>query len=123
MSIISQQLQKTRLSRAESSNGESGLHPVSAARNTSNPVSRAVGERQLSSSSMSTRFTTPIDEERDDFVFSMEEDEVKSKRNSGGWTYAGSTRSPNIGPIGGIKNGTNGTATSGGGIDGMFGGR
>ena len=134
MSIISQQLQRTRLSRAESSGSESGLHPVSAARVSSNPIgsgaARAglVGERQVSSSSIgnggSGRFTTPIDEEQGDFVFSMEGmedvDEKKGeKRNSGGWTYAGGTRSPHLGAVGGGRNG----ASNGGGVEGIFGGR
>jgi hypothetical protein len=55
-------------------------------------------------------------------------DEKKGeKRNSGsgGWTYAGSTKSPHFGAVGGGKNGastaTNGT--NGTGMDGMFGTR
>lgn len=131
MSIISQQLQRTRLSRAESSGSESGLHPARAA---SNPIGAGrvglTSERQVSSSSIgnggSGRFTTPIDEEQGDFVFSMEGmedvDEKKGeKRNSGGWTYAGSTRSPHLGAIGGTPR--NGTATNGNGMEGMFGTR
>jgi hypothetical protein len=142
MSIISQQLQRTRLSRAESSGSDSGLHPVAATRASSNPIGSgagragAIGERQVSSSSIgnggSGRFTTPIDEEQGEFVFSMEGmedvDEKKGeKRNSGsgGWTYAGSTKSPHFGAVGGGKNGvstaTNGT--NGTGMDGMFGTR
>ncbi|KAH7397732.1 spindle poison sensitivity protein-like protein Scp3 [Cadophora sp. MPI-SDFR-AT-0126] len=96
MFIISQQLQRTRLSRAESSGSDSGLHPT---RISSNPIgsgaarSSLVAERQVSSSSIgnggSGRFTTPIDEEQSDFVFSMEGmedvDEKKGEnRNSGG---------------------------------------
>ncbi|RDW68026.1 hypothetical protein BP6252_09422 [Coleophoma cylindrospora] len=111
MSIIAQQLQRTRLSRAENNATDPGLHPVSAVRNSSNPIgSGRTGERQLSSSSIGTgRFTTPIDEEQGDFVFSMEEDENQSKRNSGGWTYTGGKGSPNLGPIG---NGNKGGTTS-----------
>lgn len=134
MSILSQQLQKTRLERAQSSGSESGLHPVSATRVTSNPTisssgrSTLVGERQVSSSSIgnggSGRFTTPIDEEQGDFVFNMEgmedvDEKTGEKRNSGGW----STRSPHLGAIGGGRNGASTTTTNGGGVDGMFGGR
>jgi hypothetical protein len=123
MSIISQQLQRTRLSRPESGGSESALHPSRVA---SNPIGSGarVGERQVSSSSIgnggSGRFTTPIDEEQG--VFDMEGmedlDDKKEKRNSGGWTYTGSTRGPNLGAIGG-RNGT----TNGNGVNGMFGGR
>jgi len=129
MSIISQQLQRTRLSRAESSGSESGLHPSRA---TSNPISRAdlVAGRQVSSSSIgnggSGRFTTPIDEEQGDFVFSMEGmedvDEKKEKRSSSGWNFS-SARSPHLGAIGGAPR--NGTTNGGsvGGVEGMFGAR
>lgn len=132
MSIISQQLQRTRLSRAESGGSDPSLHP---ARATSNPLgsSQRISDRQVSSSSIgnggSGRFTTPIDEEQGDFVFSMEGmedvDERKGeKRNSGGWTYTNSTRSPHLGAVGGPPKNSNGTqTTSGGGIDGMFGAR
>jgi hypothetical protein len=130
MSIISQQLQRTRLSRAESSSSESGLHP---SRVSSNPIgsgSRA-SERQVSSSSISNggsgRFTTPIDEEQGDFVFSMEgmedvDEKSREKRNSGGWTYPSTTRSPQIGAMGGIRSTVPGS-THGNGAEGMFGGR
>lgn len=121
MSVISQQLQRTRLSRAESTGSDSGLLPPSV-RAASGSISAG---RQASSSG---RFTTPIDEEQG--VFSMEGmedvDEKKGeKRSSGGWTYAGGTSSPNFGPIGNGKNGTNGTTVTNGkgGLDGMFGGR
>jgi len=131
VSMISQQLQRTRLERAVSG-GESGLHSLSS-RATSNPIGSGVprsalmAERQVSSSSIggSGRFTTPIDEEQGDGVFSMEEDldEKKGeKRNSGGWTYAGGTRSPNLGPVGGGRNGVSST-TNDNGVDGMFGAR
>jgi hypothetical protein len=119
MSIISQQLQRTRLARAESSGSETGLHP---GRVSSNPIGTGTRDRQVSSSSIggSGRFTTPIDEEQGDFVFNMEGmedlDEKKGeKRNSGGWTYAGGTRSPHLGAM--SKNGVAGTAN---GVEGMF---
>jgi hypothetical protein len=136
MSIISQQLQRTRLvGRAESNATESGLHP---SRVSSNPIgsvpgrSALAGERQVSSSSIgnggSGRYTTPIDEEQGDFVFSMEGmedvDEKKGeKRNSGGWTFAGGTRSPHLGAIGGSGRNGVGSTTNGGGVEGMFGAR
>lgn len=143
MSIISQQLQRTRLSRAESSGSDSSLHP----RVTSNPIGPGatrtglVAERQVSSSSISNggsgRFTTPIDEEQGDIMFSMEgmeEDEKRGgeKRNSGGWTFAGGTRSPHLGAVGGGRNGIgggggekngNGVRMGVKGVEGMFGAR
>ena len=103
LSVLTQQLQRTRLA-------EEGphLHPnTAAARIPSNggigPVGKErVIERHVSSgsigSSVTGRFTTPIDEEDPAFVFSMEEvDELQGsrlrKRGSGlgvgGWSYAG----------------------------------
>ncbi|KAH8789902.1 hypothetical protein F5882DRAFT_292434 [Hyaloscypha sp. PMI_1271] len=141
MSIISQQLQRTRLSRAESSGSDSGLHP---SRVSSNPIGSGaartglVAERQVSSSSIgnggSGRFTTPIDEEGGDIMFSMEGmDDEKSggeKRNSGGWTFTNSGgRSPHLGVVG-SRNGVSGVAEKNGngngavkGVEGMFGAR
>jgi hypothetical protein len=130
MSIISQQLQRTRLSRAESSGSDSGLHP---SRGATNPIGSGarVGERQVSSSSIgnggSGRFTTPIDEEQGDFVFSMEgmedvDEKSREKRNSGGpWTFPSSTRTTNVGAIG-SRNGAPSTS-NGNSVEGMFGGR
>lgn len=128
MSIISQQLQRTRLSRAELSGSDPSLHP-SAQRLTSNPIGtgarRTDVDRQVSGSSIgpslnTARFTTPIDEEQGDFVFSMEEEEDKEResitRNSGGWNFLVGGRSPHLTANGG-RNGT----TSGGGMEGMFG--
>ena len=114
MSGISQQLQRTRLSRAESTGSDSGLHPSRA---TSNPIGsgpRTVAERQISSSSIggSGRFTTPIDEEQSDFVFKMDgmddEEKKSEKRNSGGWVHPGKPTT---------------STTTGNGLDGMFGSR
>ena len=140
MSIISQQLQRTRLGRAESSGSEPGLYPAVASRITSNPVGTGVKrtdmDRQVSGSIIGTaRFTTPIDEEQGEFVFRMEEEEgqererEKEKRNSGnGWGYrtgAGAgTKSPHLGAVGGRNtNGSNGMSTNGNvrGMEGMFG--
>jgi hypothetical protein len=60
----------------------------------------------------------------------MEEDERRGgeKRNSGGWTFAGGTRSPHLGPVGGGKNGVSGEKNGNGvgavkGVEGMFGAR
>jgi hypothetical protein len=68
-------------------------------------------DRQVSSSSFGTRFTTPIDEEQGDFVFRMEEEgegqEDRSQKrysgNSGVWGLraAAAAKSPGLGPIGG----------------------
>lgn len=94
MSIISQQLQRTRLSRAESNPLDSGLGLVLGAgtvtRNGLIGASREKAaatlmvDRTMSSSSFGTggsgRFTTPIEEhegEGDAGVFSMEEDEER----------------------------------------------
>jgi len=124
MSIISQQLQRTRLSRAESSGNESGLYPITP-RVTGHPLGSTVRrtdmDRQVSSSSIGTgRFTTPIDEEQGEFVFSMDEMEVKEreiekeKRNSGGWGYPVGGRSPHLGASRGkTSNGSNGITANG----------
>lgn len=135
MSIISQQLQRTRLGgRAESSGNDSGLHPLTASRAASSPIGSGpgraglIGERQISSSSIgnggSGRFTTPIDEEQPE-LFTMDgmedvDDRKGEKRNSGGWTFAGGTKSPHLGAMGG-RNGT--STTNGQDIEGMFGAR
>lgn len=82
MSMLSQQLQRSRLEEAAAGSGASGsplLHPSSAARNIA-PLDKGRGmERHISSGSISSsvtgRFTTPIDEEDPDFVFSMEDEE------------------------------------------------
>lgn len=121
MSIISQQLQRTRLARAESNGSDTGLHPNT--RVTSNPISAnsrssLAVDRQISSGSLSNggsgRFTTPIDEEQGDFVFDMEGvDEKNEKRNSGGWTFTSTTKSPNLGAIGGGRSGAPSSALSG----------
>lgn len=121
MSMISQQLSRTRLaSRApDSTNTDAGaipnsnnnaLHPGSA-RHASAPGSTSLN-RALSSASTSTK---RIDEEQADGVFPMEEEEDgQPKRYSGsGWNIQpGDGRSPWLGTIGGGKqvpsNGTEG---------------
>lgn len=119
MSLLSQNFKRTSLS-----SGEPGLYP----RATSNPIgtgSRLAGERQISSSSIgngSGRFTTPIDEEQGEFVFSMDEEEKNGeKRNSGGWAYptTTTTRSPHLGANGSTRNGT----SNGDAVDALFGSR
>jgi hypothetical protein len=133
MSLISRELQRTKLGRADSSGSDSsGLF---ASRVTSNPTPIGSGlgsnlrresvDRQVSVGSIGAgRFTTPIDEEHGEFVFNMEEEEGdkevgsgtgSAKRNSGGpWGYSGG-RSPAMKPREGNGN------VSGGGIEGMFG--
>ncbi|KFY61652.1 hypothetical protein V497_02804 [Pseudogymnoascus sp. VKM F-4516 (FW-969)] len=120
MSIISQQLQRTRLGRAESAGTEPSLLPA-VQRVTSNPIGTPTRpERATSGTSLAAgRVNMPIDEEQGDFVFSMEEEEDKeresSKRSSGGgWNYPVGAKSPHA------NGGRNGT-TSGGGMEGMFG--
>ena len=93
MSMISQQLQRTRLSRAESSEGPPGLHHPGVARHTSNSSNRAV-----SSSSIGT---SRIDEEQPDCIFSLDEEDFNGKRSSGIWSQSSEGKSPNLGPIGG----------------------
>ncbi|PNY24598.1 Protein cps3 [Tolypocladium capitatum] len=94
MSVLSQQLQRSRLD--DSIGGSSPLlHPTTA--RISSGKDRAM-ERHVSSgsisSSMTGRFTTPIDEEDPAFVFSMEEEEDSGsarvrKRASAGLSMGG----------------------------------
>ena len=100
MSVLSQQLQRSRLD--DSTVGSSPLLHPSTAR-ISNSGMGAVGkdramERHVSSgsisSSMTGRYTTPIDEEDPAFVFSMEEEEDSGstrmrKRASAGLSLGG----------------------------------
>lgn len=131
-SIISQQLSRTRLCRAESAGSDGGS--LGASRVTSNPIGtgrRADFDRTISSSSVGTnRFTTPIDEsneEQADFVFRMEEEEDTEKRkrdSGGGWSYPTGGRSPHLGAQNSRKQNGNGappSGLSGGGIAGLFG--
>jgi hypothetical protein len=108
MSILSQQLQRTRLNnRTESSE--------STTRTASNPVGPSARPVMAIDRTISSGSVGRIDEERDDNlgVFDMEEmgehDERKGeKRNSYGWSYANSTRSPNLAAVSKPRNG-NGT--------------
>ncbi|EPE34362.1 CCCH zinc finger [Glarea lozoyensis ATCC 20868] len=112
MSILSQQLQRTRLNnRTESSESQTSRTASNPVGSTSRPAMAI--DRTISSGSIGN--VGRIDEERDDNlgVFDMEEmgdhDERKGeKRNSYGWSYANSTRSPNLGAISKPRNG-NGT--------------
>ena len=71
-SVLSQQLQRTRLSRPESGEGTPSLHPLSG-RHASNP--RTGYDRAVSSSSVNTN---RIDEE---FVFSLDEEDYNTNTN------------------------------------------
>ncbi|KAI9868384.1 MAG: hypothetical protein M1813_005827 [Trichoglossum hirsutum] len=108
MSAISQQLQRTRLSRAESSGNEPGLHPGATSFGSKHSGNSNRLDRAVSSSSIGTsRFVSSIDEEQSDFVFSMEEED-DNKRSSGGWNYPVGGRSPHLGAISSGRNGTSG---------------
>lgn len=114
MSIISQQLQRTRLSGSDPSS-TSSLHPTPASRTPigANAPRSSLGERQPSSNLGSTRFTTPIDEEQGVFNMDGEEDEDVKKGNDKKkdvpWNLndGGSGRSNSLGAIG-TKNGADG---------------
>lgn len=88
MSVLSQQLQRSRLDDGTGSSPSQYLHPTTARLPQSNlaPIGRDRGmERHVSngsiSSSLTGRFTTPIDEEDPAFVFAMEdEDDAPSTR-------------------------------------------
>jgi hypothetical protein len=122
MSVLTQQLQRTRLSDDASSSANSRLHPNAASRHSSGGGMGAIGsgaigkdrdrdrlERHISSGSIGSsnagRFTTPIDEEDAAFVFSMEEEDdspSRRKRISGGglgmggpWSYAAAAKGAN----------------------------
>ncbi|EFY86259.1 spindle poison sensitivity protein Scp3, putative [Metarhizium acridum CQMa 102] len=83
MSVLSQQLQRSRLDDAISGSSSSPhLHPTTARLPSSSlaPIGKdRAMERHVSSGSISSsvtgRFTTPIDEEDPAFVFSMEEED------------------------------------------------
>lgn len=81
MSVLSQQLQRSRLDEGASGSSPH-LHPAPARLSSSTlaPIGKDRGmERHVSSGSISSsvtgRYTTPIDEEDPAFVFSMEEEE------------------------------------------------
>ena len=79
MSVLSQQLQKSRLDDTAGATPSPHLHPTSA--RSLAPIGKDPRsmERHVSSGSISSsvtgRFTTPIDEEDPAFVFSMEEED------------------------------------------------
>jgi hypothetical protein len=113
LSVLTQQLQRTRLGDEGPGGHSPHLHPNTAASLGRIPSNGAIGpvgkererviERHVSSgsigSSVTGRFTTPIDEEDPAFVFSMEEEDEAQitrlrKRGSAGlgvpgWSYAG----------------------------------
>lgn len=120
MSVLSQQLQRSRLDDAI--NGASPLlHPTvsrNAAGNSIAPIGKDRGlERHVSSasigSSVTGRFTTPIDEEDPAFVFSMEEEEDASsskirKRGSSGLALGSYTSYANAVASKGVAAASNG---------------
>jgi hypothetical protein len=97
MSVLSQQLQRSRID--DNVGGASPLlHPTTASRIPNGSGRDRVMERHVSSGSISSsvtgRFTTPIDEEDPAFVFSMEEEEDPAavrmrKRGSAGLAMGG----------------------------------
>ncbi|KAK5653691.1 hypothetical protein OQA88_8722 [Cercophora sp. LCS_1] len=138
LSVLTQQLRRTRLGDDAPLSTSPHLHP-NAARNTgSSPIAGVIGkerererglERHVSSgsigSSVTGRFTTPIDEEDPAFVFSMEEEDdaqVRARKRasgghvgvssplSAGWTYASAVQT-NRGAAG--VNGSNSRSGSG----------
>lgn len=96
MSMLSQQLQRSQI---DESSPSPLLHPTTARISSGGPVGRDRGmERHVSSGSISSsvtgRFTTPIDEEDPAFVFSMEEEDDPAvtrmrKRGSAGLSMGG----------------------------------
>ena len=94
VSALSQQLQRTRLS----GNDGAALHSISS-RHCSNPGSRL--DRAISSSSINT---SRIDEEAPECVFSLDEEEYNGGKNGALYLSSG-VRSPNLGPIGGGRQG------------------
>ncbi|KAK0714122.1 hypothetical protein B0T26DRAFT_754156 [Lasiosphaeria miniovina] len=144
LALLTQQMQRTRLAEDASGGSSPHLHPHV----TRNPSSNGLGsisagvigkerekerglERHVSSgsigSSVTGRFTTPIDEEDTSFVFSMEDEDEEQirarKRASGGhlgatsplnneWSYAAAVASNrNIASGAGVNNARNGAST------------
>lgn len=108
MSMLSQQLQRSRLDEALNSNSPL-LHPSTARTSNSaiSPIGKERGmERHVSSgsisSSMNGRFTTPINEEDD--IFNMDDDPTHKRESSG----------MNIGVWGSYASALSGTAKSNG---------
>ena len=95
MSMLAQQLHRTKLERTESGESNSRLQPIPA-RHVSNPVGRF--DRQISSPGLTS---TRIDEEQPDTIFSMDDD--GSKRSSMIFGH----RSPNLRPLNEGINGSN----------------
>ncbi|KAI0018911.1 hypothetical protein F4780DRAFT_476196 [Xylariomycetidae sp. FL0641] len=93
LSVLTQQLQRTRLDGGGSGGDSPLLHPHG---HPPRPSNGRAGERHVSSGSISSsaRYTTPIGEEDGEFVFSMDEDGDRDstirarKRTSGVGTAA-----------------------------------
>nr|XP_036575862.1 spindle poison sensitivity protein [Colletotrichum truncatum]KAF6782505.1 spindle poison sensitivity protein [Colletotrichum truncatum] len=123
MSALTQQLQRTRLGDDGSSSPH--LHPLAAtgripSSSGAGPIGKErerVMERHVSSGSISSsvtgRYTTPIDEEDPAFVFNMEEEDEQAsarlkKRGSsgfgigGGWSYASALSGKGAAPSSGL---------------------
>lgn len=141
VSALTRQLRETRLAEAESGTSSPRLHPTTASRSSKAwvPGAGVIGkdrekerglERHISSASVSSsvtgRFTTPIDEEDSSFVFSMEEEDdaqMRAKKrvsasnpgtSSTAWSYASvvaSNRNATAGTAADSKTGTESGAT------------
>ena len=100
MSIISQQLQRTRLGgKADSNESPSGLHPASA-RSVTAPTTTSRPDRAVSNTSAQRN---RIDEEQGDCMFSLDEEEFSTvkKSTNGIWNTTGENRSsPRLGSVG-----------------------
>ena len=81
MSVLSQQLQRTRIDDAPGGSSPH-LHPMTATQQSpirkERAIERHVSSGSLGGSSVTGRFTTPIDEEEPTFVFSMEDEDDAS---------------------------------------------
>lgn len=161
LSVLTQQLRRTGLADDNSNSSSPRLHPSHATRNSSGSLAVSLGgglgaiskmsdrerglERHVSSgsigSSVTGRFTTPIDEEETSFVFSMEEMEGEEepsmsagsgsqvrtrKRVSGGVSIGVSATGPPLGStwsyaaaVAGKKAATGGVVGGGGVRDGV----
>lgn len=106
LSALTQEIQRTRINDENTHSLSSSPHVHLSAASRRQADARL--ERHVSSGSINSngRFTTPIDEEDPDFVFSMEEDDEASREKNrkassgfgtlsgggGGWSIAGAAR-------------------------------
>ena len=100
MSMISQQLQRTRLSnKADSNDNSASLHPTST-RSVTAPIAIVRSDRTVSNSSTQRN---RIEEEQNDCMFSLDEEEfpISKKTSSGIWNMTAPKRSsPKPGTVG-----------------------